>query len=169
LYGGRIEYTASERTRFFGSLSEGLTPSGTGTITRSDSAGASLSHQFSDRLTGRLGVTYTRTKAPDGLTNVFTTKDYRGEIGVSYLLMERWRLDAGYRYSRSQYSQDPLEPKSNVAFLNIGYNWPGTSATDWIGRRSDSQGYPAAGPMSLPDRSQPASPEGSPCDRYSVP
>ena len=64
LYGGNIIYAISERTQIGANLSENLAPSGSGTLSKTDSAGASLTQQFSDRLTGRLGANYTRTKVP---------------------------------------------------------------------------------------------------------
>ena len=132
LYGGSISYAFSERTQLNVSLAENLTPSGTGTLSKSDSAGASLSHQFSDRFNGRLGASYTRTIFPT-TSSSYNNNYYQGEVGVSYQLAERWTLDAGYRYSRAHYSQNSFEPKSNVGFVSIGYNWPGTSFTDWVG------------------------------------
>ena len=180
LYGGNISYALSERTQFNANLSEGLTPSSTGTLSKTDSAGASLTHRFSERFSGRLGVSYTRTINPTTTGSSTTTNNYAGEVGVSYQLAERWKLDAGYQYSRARYSQNAFEPKSNLVFLSIGYNWPGASFTDWVGTRPDTQGLPAAGPVSLPERSPsslrpPATPpegsppEASPFDRFTIP
>ena len=192
LYGGNISYAFSERTQLAASLVENLAPSASGIINKTDSAYASLSHQFSERLSGRLGVSYTRTIFPVALAGSSTTNYYQGEIGVSYLLAERWKLDAGYRYARAQYSQNPFEPQSNVVFVSIGYGWPGASFTDWVGARLDTQGLPGAGPVALPERSPstpapgatprgagasgdasrspaPASPESSPFDQFTIP
>jgi predicted porin len=181
LYGGDISYAFSERTQFVANLSENLAPSSSGTLTKSDSAGASLTHLFSDRLTGRLGATYARTIFPVTMSSgSLTNKFYVGEIGVSYLLAERWKLDAGYQYVRAQFAQNLGEPKSNVVFVSIGYNWPGTSFTDWVGRRPETQGLPGAGPVPPPARSpapvaptgaapEAPSPEASPFDRFTLP
>jgi hypothetical protein len=145
-----------------------------------------------ERLTGRLGVTYTRQTFPSGLSRSFTNTYYAGEIGVSYLLAERWKLDAGYRYARAQYSQNPFEPQSNVVFVSIAYGWPGESFTDWVGARLDTHGLPGAGPVppaerppskapqgGIPEASEPAgtpaappapaSPESSPFDQFTIP
>ncbi len=192
LYGGNISYAFSERTQLAASLVENLTPSAAGTINKSDIAYASLSHQFSERLGGRLGVSYVRTVFPVALAGSSTTNYYQGEIGVSYLLTERWKVEAGYRYARAQYSQNPFEPQSNVVFVSIGYGWPGASFTDWVGARLDTQGLPGAGPVALPERPPstpvpgatpevpepagtpaappaPASPESSPFDQFTIP
>ena len=194
LYGGNISYAFSERTSLAAFLSENLAPSSAGTLTKTDSAGASLSHNFSERLTGRLGASYTRQVFPSGLSGLSTTNLYAAEVGVSYLLAERWRLDAGYRYTRAEYTQSGGEPQSNVVFVSIGYNWPGASSTDWVGARLDTQGLPGAGPVPLSERSTvapgtagsaapgtagasatpeagpaPSSPETSPFDQFTIP
>jgi hypothetical protein len=164
LYGGNVGYAFSERTQFGAFLSETLTPSGSGTLSKSDNAGLSLTHQFSDRLTGRLGAIFTRTTFPVTLSTSSTDNYYSGEIGLSYLLAERWRLEAGYRYAGARYGQTTGEPTSNVAFLSIGYNWPGASFTDWVGQRPAAQGLPGAGAVTLPERTLGlvAPPEASP-------
>ena len=107
---------------------------------------------FSERLTGRLGVGYTQTKFPAGLSGSFANEYYLGEIGASFRLAERWILDAGYRYARADYADNPSQPTSNVVFVSIAYNWPGTSFTDWVGTRVDMGSQPGAGPISLPER-----------------
>jgi long-subunit fatty acid transport protein len=150
LYGGNISYAFSERTSFSAFLAENLAPSSTGTLTKTDTAGASLSHNWSERLSARLGASYTRQVFPSGLSGLSTTNLYGAEVGVSYLLAERWKLDAGYRYIRAEYTQQSLgNPQSNTVFVAIGYNWPGASSTDWVGVRLDTQGLPGAGPVQL--------------------
>ncbi len=180
LYGGNITYAFSERTQFVANVSQNLAPSSSGTLNKSENAGISLTHQLSDRLTGRLGASYTRTIFPAAIGNSLTDNYAVGEIGLSYLLAERWKLDAGYRYSGARYAQIEGEPRSNVVFLSIGYNWPGASFTDWVGRRSDTQGLPGAGAVPLPARSpgsaapsgpapEATAPDASPFDRLTIP
>lgn len=177
LYGGGISYAFSERTRLFASLSQSLAPGSTGTLTRTNDAAASLSHRFSERLTGRLGVAYTRTKFPAGLSGSFANEYYLGEIGASFQLAELWILDAGYRYARAEYSDNPAHPVSNLVFISVGYNWPGTSFTDWVGARVGGDSRPGAGPISLPERrpvptrgEPPSAPqESSPFDAFPIP
>jgi hypothetical protein len=65
---------------------------------------------------------------------------------------------------------------SNVVFVSIGYNWPGTSFTDWVGTRVGADTIPGAGPISLPER-RPAptgaeplgATESSPFDAFPIP
>ena len=177
LYGGQIAYTPSEQLQLSVSLSESLAPSGAGVLSKSDNAGASLTYRFADRLTGRLGVSYTRTLFPEASSGSYNNNYWQGGAGISYQLAERWSLEAGYRYVRAQYSQNSPEPRSNGAFLSIAYNWPGASFTDWVGRPSDTQGLPAAGPLSLPDsvhgpagtQPGPSATERSPFDPFTIP
>ncbi len=152
LYGGSISYTFSERTQFGVNVSENLTPSGSGTLNKTDVASATLTHRFSEGLTGRLGASYNRTTIPVTISSSSTDSYYVGEFGLSYALAERWKLDAGYRYSRASYGQTSGEPRSNVVFVSIGYNWPGASFTDWVGLRPDVQGLPGAGAVLLSER-----------------
>jgi Putative beta-barrel porin 2 len=168
LFGGSVVYDIAERTRLIVNLSQTLSPSGTGLFSKDDNATVSLTNGFSDRLTIRVGAGYTRTKFPSAIGGSVDSKYYVGELGASYRFTERWTLDAGYRYARARYSQDAGEPRSNIAFLNVSYNWPGASVTDWIGSRADSQSLPGAAPISLPDRGVPA-PERSPFDQYWIP
>lgn len=176
LFGASIIYDFAERTRLVANLSETLSPSGAGVFTKNDNVSASLSHAFSDRFTGRVGAGYTRTIFPSAAGGSFDNDYYVGEVGASYRFAERWTLDAGYRYARAKYAQSVGEPKSNSAFLNISYNWPGASITDWIGSRQEAQGLPGAGPISLPERSSgtsappgATSTERSPFDQYWIP
>jgi hypothetical protein len=67
LYGGNISYALSDRTSLSASLTENLAPSSAGTLTKTDTAGASLSHNFSERLSARLGASYTRQVFPSGV------------------------------------------------------------------------------------------------------
>jgi long-subunit fatty acid transport protein len=174
LFGGSLNWAVSERTQFLLSVVESLAPSGAGLLGKTDNAGASLTHKFSERLTGRLGAGYTRTIFPQARNSSFNNDYYQAEVGVSYRLAERWTLDAGYRYSRAQYSQNSQEPTSNVGFVTIGYNWPGTSLTSWVGRPPETPSMPGAGPLSLPaargaSGAPPTVPESSPFEPFTLP
>ncbi len=179
LYGGNISYALSEQTQLAANLSENLAPSGSGTLNKNETATASLTHQFSDRLTGRVGASYTRTTFPVTISSSSTDNYWTGDTGFSYLLAERWKLDVGYRYTGARYGQNAGEPKSNVVFVSIGYNWPGASFTEWIGQRPNVQGLPGAGAVPLPVGSPgsaapgatPAapSPGTSPFDPFTIP
>ena len=149
-FGGSIAYAFTETTRFDARASQGLAPSGTGTINENTSASAALLHQFSDQLSGRIGASYAKTTFPVGLDGSADDKTITAGAGLSYRLAERWMLDAGYQYTRTRYSQGSGDPSSNVVFVSIAYNWPGASFTGWIGSPVETQGLPAAGPLSLP-------------------
>jgi opacity protein-like surface antigen len=178
LFGGSIAYAFSESTQLDVRASQGLAPSSTGTISESTNASAALSHRFSDQLTGRLGASYLRTTYPAALDDSASDKTLTAGAGLSYRLAERWTLDAGYQYTRTRYAQNQLgEPSSNVVFVSIAYNWPGASFTGWLGNPVDTQGLPAAGPLSLPERTggvpgapSPTQPPATlPFDTYTLP
>jgi hypothetical protein len=171
LFGGQFAYAFSREANITVSLAESLTPSGTGALSRSDNAGVVFVNRFSDRLTGRLGASYNRTTYPQSQSDSLDYNFVQGEVGLTYQLAERWTLDAGYRYSRAHYTQNSTTPVANVGFVSIGYNWPGTSFTDWVGRPPNVQGLPAAGPISLPESSRGTTgpPEASPFEPFTIP
>jgi opacity protein-like surface antigen len=153
LIGGSVLYAFSESTRLDFLASQGLAPSGTGTISESTNASIALLHQFSDRLSGRVGANYAKTTNPVALDSSADDRTFTAGAGLSYQLAERWKLDAGYLYTRTRYARDDSEPNSNVVFVSLAYNWPGASFTGWIGSPRETQGLPAAGPLSLPEES----------------
>jgi hypothetical protein len=153
LYGGNVTYAITENTRLIANLLESLAPSSAGTLSKTDNVSATLAHRFSDRLSARLAAAYTRTVFPSGAAGLSTTNLYSGEMGISYSLAERWKLEAGYRYNRAEYAETGAEPQANVVFISIGYGWPAESFTNWIGVRQDSQVLPGAGPVPLDERS----------------
>jgi opacity protein-like surface antigen len=152
LIGGSVLYAFSESTQLDFRASQGLAPSGTGTISESTNASIALLHQFSDRLSGRVAAGYSETTYPVALTGSADDRTITAGAGLSYQLAERWKLDAGYTYTRTRYARDGSEPASNVVFLSLAYNWPGASFTGWVGNPLETQGLPAAGPLSLPER-----------------
>ena len=170
LFGGQLSYAFSKEAQITVSLAESLTPNGTGVLTRSNNAGVVFIDHFSDRLTGRLGASYNRTTYPQAQAGSLNYDYVQGEVGVTYQLAERWTLDAGYRYSRA-HTQNSFTQAANVGFVSIGYNWPGPSFTDWVGRPANVQGLPGAGPISLPESSRGTAnpPEGSPFEPFTIP
>jgi hypothetical protein len=152
LFGGSVNYAFSANTRFDFSVSQSIEPSGAGVIGKNETASVALTHQFSNRLTGRLGASYVRSVLPAGIDGFRRDETVTGQAGVTYRIDERWKLDAGYEYTRTRYEQDSSEPSSNLVFLSISYNWPGASTTGWIGRPADTQGLPGARPLSISGR-----------------
>jgi len=177
-FGGGVAYALSESTTFDARASQGLAPSGTGTISKSTNASVALAHRFSERLSGRVGAGYVQTKYPVALDSSADDETITAGAGVSYRLAELWMLEAGYQYTRTRYSQGSLgDPSSNVVFVSIAHNWPGASFTGWVGNPVETQGLPGAGALSLPERpsgipgtSSPAAPsESLPFDQFTLP
>jgi len=159
LWGGQISYAPSAETQFGASVVESLAPSSTGLLSKVDTARVTLNSRFSDRLTGRLGGSYTRTTYPQAQTGALNYDAYQAEVGITYRLAEYWSLDAGYRYTRTSYATS--DASSNVGFVSIGYNWPGSSFTSWVGNYSEVQGMPGAGPVPFPEGRRVTEPSGS--------
>jgi long-subunit fatty acid transport protein len=149
LFGGDLSYLLSDRSRLVVRVSERLTPTAAGDLSRQDTALAGFSYRATDRLTARVGASYTRDKFLSGTGSTVTNSYLVGEIGATYQIAERWTLDAGYRYTRASYPVELSEPRANVAFISIGYNWPDASFTNWVGSRPDTSGLPGAGPVPL--------------------
>jgi hypothetical protein len=142
LFGGSINWQASERASFFASVAQNITPSGTGTITKATPVVASLSYTFTERLRGRVGGNWTRSTVPGLSATTFQTTYWSVGGGVSYDLTEAWLLDVGIRYNSSD--QRGLTATGNTVYLQIAYNWPGQSLNDWAGLGAFT--LPAAAP-----------------------
>jgi len=155
LFGAGVEYALSEATQFTANASQSLSSSAVGTISKADNVAVGFSHRLSDRLQGHVGATYTRTTFPGTLDDAYSDKTVQAEVGMTWRFAEHWTMDAGYRYERTKYSTEAGEPKSNVVFVSVAYNWPGASLTSWIGRATDSKGLSGAGPLSPRDFSAP--------------
>jgi len=166
LYGGSINYDFTQGSRLSVTLSQSIDPSGTGTIVKNTDAGAAVSHSFSERITGRLGVTYTRTRLPAALSGAYTNEYYAAEASAFFQLAEHWSLEAGYRYVSATYEDDPFRPASNVVFITIAYNRPAETFTDWVGTRVGvADRRLGAGPISLPEARAPPARRESPTGR----
>jgi opacity protein-like surface antigen len=178
LFGGSVIYDATDASRLSATLSQTIDPSGTGTIVRNTDATAAASYRFTDRITGRVGISYTQTRLPAALSGAYTNEYYTGEVGALFQLAEHWTLEAGYRYTRATYEDDPFRPASNVAFLTIAYNRPAGTFTDWVGTRVGvAERRLGAGPVSLPEPkaisarldSPGARPESLPFGTFTIP
>jgi hypothetical protein len=165
LYGGHVAYDFSELGRITVAVGETLSPSGNGVLNKNDNAVLALTYRLTERATGRLGASFTRTTFPQATTASNDYDLYQAEVGFTYRLAERWTLEAGYRFATAHYSGNVGEPRSNVAFASIAYNWPGTSFTSWASSVSENRIEPGARPLIL--RESPT--EGAPFDRFPIP
>jgi hypothetical protein len=95
----------------------------------------------------------TRTRFPQATVETSDNDYYQAEVGATYLLSERWTLEAGYRYAVARYLTDIPQARSNVAFLSVAYNWPGASFTSWVGIPAGNPAGVGAGPVYLPGES----------------
>lgn len=161
LVGGSIAYVG-ERARFAAALTQSLAPNGSGALGKIEDVSATYQYDFSEYVTGRIGATYQRITFPAIQSDAYDSDTLGAQVGLTYRFAERWRLEAGYQYTRAHYQQISGEPRSNVFFATIAYNWPGGSSTAWTGRAPDTQGFVGAGPIAAPDASRPTPPPGAP-------
>ena len=131
LFGGSVNYLASLQTTLTANASQNITPSGTGTITKATNFNAYVNHNFSERLRGRAGGTWTESTIPGFNTGTFKSTYYSLVVAGSYNLSDAWLLDFGYRHDYSD--QRGLTADANVVFVAIAYNWPGQSMGNWSG------------------------------------
>jgi len=165
LYGASLTDALSERSRVTAGFSSDVSPSSSGTLVRTHSAGISLSRDLSERASGRIGA---RAVLDQSLDSESRGTYYAVDAGATYRLGERWVLDAGYTYARAHYSQRQGEPRSNAVFVSIAYNWSGITLAErggtlWdTGALSGTPGAitpPGSAPVPTtspaPDRSRP--------------
>jgi hypothetical protein len=160
LYGANLTGSLSERSRVSAGFTSDLSPSSSGTLVRTHSAGISLSRDLSERASGRIGA---RTVLDRSLDRASRGSYYAMDASATYRLGERWALDAGYTYARARYSQRQGDPRSNAVFVSIGYNWAGVSLADRRGTFWDTgalSGTPS--PFAPPGSASPITPLGSP-------
>jgi hypothetical protein len=131
LFGGSINYQISERTSFSASVAQNLAPSGTGVVQKTTPFTTALFHSFNDRLSGRVGASWTESTVPGLDTSSFKNTYWSVGANVSYKLTEAWLLDAGIRHDNSD--QRGLSADGNTLYVQIAYNWPGQSINDWQG------------------------------------
>jgi hypothetical protein len=150
LVGGEVSYDASQSSRLVAGLSERLTPSAAGGLAITDYAYAGLSYAVTDRLSGRLGASYTRMRFVGGVGVPTGDTHYDAAISVTYRIAQRWTLDAGYQYRRGRYPQELGEPRSNAAYVTLAYNWSDVPFAILGGGRVGTQGLPGAGALPAP-------------------
>jgi hypothetical protein len=148
LYGGSVRWIVREGSTLLATVSDVLAPTGTGALSRSTLGAVSVTQAFSERLAGRVTAGFTRTRFPT-VVDQSTERSYAAEVGINYALAEDWKLDAGYRYVRTDYSQSGQSPRSNVVFVTLAYQWSQGPLVRWVAPRPDYGSVPGAGPVPL--------------------
>jgi hypothetical protein len=138
LYNGSLQYAFSERTRLGASLSESIQPSAVGALQRFNVASVTVSHELSERLSGRASVGYSETTLPTGLSGSFTNTFLSAGAGMTYRLADAWTLEARYSYGRAEYAQAAVAPTANTVLVTLAYNWPGASFSNVFGAGPDA-------------------------------
>ena len=128
------------------SLAENLAPSGAGVLSKSDKAGVSLSSRVLRSPYRSAGSELHPHDLPAG-GNEFVQQQLllreRSAFPTDWQSAGRWTRVTGIREPNTR--RTPSEPTSNLAFLSIGYNWPGASFTGWVGQASGDAGIAGRG------------------------
>lgn len=95
--------------------------SGSGLV-ETDKFGVSLNRTLTEKLTGSFDATVFRTKYIDATAP--GSRYYTFEPKLNWHFMERWTLDAGYRYARFEPDSAAAATTANAVYLNLAYNWP---------------------------------------------
>lgn len=116
----------SERNSWNIDLSRDAMPWGNGFFAERLNLRAFVTHGFSPRLQGRLGVRFTRTESLDDIRDE-DNRDYdRFEIGVDYALKETLFVFGGFDHVRQKFlNEDDLKVSSNSIFVGVSYRGRG--------------------------------------------
>ncbi|MDP2026007.1 hypothetical protein [Sulfuriferula sp.] len=107
-----------------GTASRELQPTGNGSLVETDRLGLDASRSFSEKLVGSANAAVYRSRYIGGAVNAPSSRYYSLGLGLNWRMDERWRLDGGYRYARSEYQNSSVAPTSNLVYATITYAWP---------------------------------------------
>jgi hypothetical protein len=113
-----------ERSSVVLNLSRDVNPSGNGSLVETDTLSLDGDYRFSETLRGSVNFTTYRSRY---LGEIVTGNDRRYlEITprLSWRMTEWWTLDAGYRYSRQNYTDAGVRATSNLVYVGLSYIWP---------------------------------------------
>jgi hypothetical protein len=113
-----------ETGKLSGTASRQLQPTGNGSLIETDQLGLDASHSFNEKLVGSVSAAAYRSRYIGNAINATNSRYYRVGVGVNWRIDERWRLDGGYRYARSEYQNSAVTPTSNQVYATITYAWP---------------------------------------------
>ncbi len=107
-----------------GTASRELQPTGNGSLVETDRLGLDASRSFSEKLVGSANAAVYRSRYIGDAGNAASSRYYSLGLGLNWRMDERWRLDGGYRYARSEYQNSSVAPTSNLVYATITYAWP---------------------------------------------
>ena len=107
-----------------GTASRELQPTGNGSLVETDRLGLDVSRSFSEKLVGSANAAVYRSRYIGDAVSTPSSRYYSLGLGLNWRMDERWKLDAGYRYARSEYQNSSVAPTSNLVYATITYAWP---------------------------------------------
>ncbi len=115
-----------ERSSLNGTISMGESPSGSGTVLRTNQLGLGYSRQLSPRTTFSVNGSLVQNSSGGGLDDAGDDRLYLSvEPSLSWQASRWWTLSTSYRYRAQEYTGvDSGVAKSNAIFLNTAYTWP---------------------------------------------
>ncbi len=118
---GRLRLTASQA----------LTPSGSGDLVNTSSAGVTLDYPLTARWKLVVNAEAYRNRNPGGDEDI-NDRDYFSFVPrLRRKLSEWWQLDLGYRFRHQKYSVREDDASSNAVFLTLRYTWPTEPLAQW--------------------------------------
>lgn len=115
----------TELTRYKLSLMHDLHPSGSGNISEASQLRLRVTHNFSSRLSGLLGMRYIEEEII-GVSQPDTRNYYAIEPGLSWKVTRWWTLAGGYNYRNSKRDSSVDAAESNAVYISLGYSKPTT-------------------------------------------
>lgn len=121
-YGFTVSTRLTETTSLSMLLNRGVQAGSTGVLTDRESLGASLGHQFSERLSGNLGYTNTSTQLVGTVGQSVSNRVQSLSSGLSYRLPDNWALSGGAQISQTSLNVDSRQQRS--VFVTVSKGWP---------------------------------------------
>jgi hypothetical protein len=121
-YNGTISTLLSPSTTLSARISRATVPNVGGTLTDTESYGASLAYAYSERLTSTLSYSHF-SSAFTGLSTTAASNTLQSLAGtLGYSLADNWSLNSGASWSRS--SVNPNFRDAFAIFVTVGKTWP---------------------------------------------
>lgn len=98
-----------------------VTPSGAGEVVDLTRVQLGLSYPFHERLSLRLGVQGSLSRAPSGDSDDEDVGFASGDLGLSYLLAEGWRVGLGFRHRWQSRDEGSDAGSSNTISLTLAW------------------------------------------------
>ncbi|WP_172844244.1 outer membrane beta-barrel protein [Thiohalobacter thiocyanaticus] len=110
-------------------ISRTVSPSAISGLIVTDKVGVSLSHRFSETLTGRFHASWYQTQNTDDSNTQVDRTYFRVAPSLEWKLARDWRFAAQYRYMKQEREGALDSAAGNVVSLSLTYDWPPYTAS----------------------------------------